>query len=104
MRKITLNNGVEMPILGFGVFQITDLAECERAVRDAGCKPREAVMVGDRIDFDVEPARALGFHTVWVKWGPFRNQTPLRPAQHPDIEVASLGEVPAALDRLARRG
>jgi diketogulonate reductase-like aldo/keto reductase len=30
-----LNNGVEMPILGFGVFQIEDLAECERSVRDA---------------------------------------------------------------------
>ena len=35
MQKIVLNNGVEMPILGFGVFQITDLAECERTVRDA---------------------------------------------------------------------
>jgi 2,5-diketo-D-gluconate reductase A len=35
MQKIGLNNGVEMPILGFGVFQIEDLAECERSVRDA---------------------------------------------------------------------
>ena len=35
MKKIVLNNGVEMPILGFGVFQIEDLAECERSVRDA---------------------------------------------------------------------
>jgi len=35
MQKIVLNNGVEMPILGFGVFQIDDLAECERSVRDA---------------------------------------------------------------------
>ena len=35
MQKIQLNNGVEMPILGFGVFQIEDLAECERSVRDA---------------------------------------------------------------------
>lgn len=35
MRKVVLNNGVEMPILGFGVFQITDLAECERSVVDA---------------------------------------------------------------------
>ena len=34
MQKIVLNNGVEMPILGFGVFQIQDLAECERSVRD----------------------------------------------------------------------
>ncbi|WP_041454599.1 aldo/keto reductase [Anaerolinea thermophila] len=35
MNKVTLNNGVEIPILGFGVFQITDPVECERAVRDA---------------------------------------------------------------------
>jgi len=35
MQKTVLNNGVEMPILGFGVFQIEDLTECERSVRDA---------------------------------------------------------------------
>jgi diketogulonate reductase-like aldo/keto reductase len=33
--NVTLNNGVEMPILGFGVFQVPDPAECERSVRDA---------------------------------------------------------------------
>src|SRR6185436_409234 len=32
---ITLNNGVQMPLLGFGVVQIADLAECERAVSAA---------------------------------------------------------------------
>lgn len=35
MQNITLNNGVQMPILGFGVFQIPDPAQCERAVIDA---------------------------------------------------------------------
>lgn len=35
MQYITLNNGVEMPILGFGVFQISDLAVCEQSVLDA---------------------------------------------------------------------
>jgi 2,5-diketo-D-gluconate reductase A len=35
MRTVTLNNGIEMPILGFGVFQIADPADCERAVSDA---------------------------------------------------------------------
>jgi len=35
MQKVTLNNGVEMPILGFGVFQVSDLKECERSVSDA---------------------------------------------------------------------
>lgn len=35
MQTVTLNNGVEIPILGFGVFQITDPAECERSVVEA---------------------------------------------------------------------
>ncbi|MGR2783794.1 aldo/keto reductase [Bacillus subtilis] len=35
MQKVTLNNGVEMPILGFGVFQIPDAEECEQVVYDA---------------------------------------------------------------------
>jgi len=35
METVKLNNGVEMPILGFGVFQVKDLAECERSVIDA---------------------------------------------------------------------
>lgn len=35
MDNITLNNGLQMPILGFGVFQIPDLKECEQAVLDA---------------------------------------------------------------------
>jgi 2,5-diketo-D-gluconate reductase A len=35
MQTVKLNNGVEMPILGFGVFQVTEQAECERSVYDA---------------------------------------------------------------------
>ena len=35
MQKVTLNNGLEMPLLGFGVFQMNDPAECERSVLDA---------------------------------------------------------------------
>jgi 2,5-diketo-D-gluconate reductase A len=33
--SITLNNGVKMPLLGFGVFQVPDLEECERSVSEA---------------------------------------------------------------------
>ncbi|MBW3522484.1 aldo/keto reductase [Chryseobacterium sp. NKUCC03_KSP] len=35
MYNITLNNGLQMPVLGFGVFQIPDPKECEQAVLDA---------------------------------------------------------------------
>jgi 2,5-diketo-D-gluconate reductase A len=33
--RVTLNNGLEMPLLGFGVFQMRDEAECERSVHEA---------------------------------------------------------------------
>src|SRR6476660_10543352 len=33
--SVTLNNGVGMPLLGFGVFQIPDAEECERSVYEA---------------------------------------------------------------------
>ena len=33
--SVTLNNGVTMPVLGFGVFQIPDAEECERSVSEA---------------------------------------------------------------------
>jgi 2,5-diketo-D-gluconate reductase A len=42
MQKVILNNGVEMPIIGFGVYQIPDANECEQAVYDA-------LMVGYRL-------------------------------------------------------
>lgn len=35
METVKLNNGIKMPILGFGVFQIPDLNECENSVMDA---------------------------------------------------------------------
>jgi diketogulonate reductase-like aldo/keto reductase len=35
MKTITLNNGIEIPILGFGTYQITDSAEVERSVVEA---------------------------------------------------------------------
>lgn len=35
MEYVTLNNGVKMPILGYGVYQVPDLEECERCVLDA---------------------------------------------------------------------
>ena len=34
MQKVKLNNGIEMPILGFGVYQIEDQVLCEQCVYD----------------------------------------------------------------------
>jgi diketogulonate reductase-like aldo/keto reductase len=35
MEYVTLNNGVKMPILGYGVYQIPDAAECERCKKES---------------------------------------------------------------------
>lgn len=35
MQNVLLNNGVEMPLLGFGVFQVTNAEECDRCVYEA---------------------------------------------------------------------
>ena len=35
MKTVKLNNGVEMPLLGFGVYQVANGAECEKAVSEA---------------------------------------------------------------------
>ena len=50
MMYVELNNGVKMPILGYGVFQITDPKECERCVLDA-------IDVGYRL---IDTAQAYG--------------------------------------------
>lgn len=41
----------------------------ERAFEIAGCCAEKSVMVGDRLDNDMIPAKALGMKTVWIKNG-----------------------------------
>ena len=41
----------------------------EKAFEMAGCHPNEAMMVGDRLDNDIIPAKELGMKTVWIRKG-----------------------------------
>ncbi len=41
----------------------------EKAFEMAGCQPHDSVMVGDRLDNDILPAKALGMRTVWIRKG-----------------------------------
>ena len=41
----------------------------EIALKRSDCKPSNAVMIGDRIDNDIIPAKLIGMHTIWVKQG-----------------------------------
>jgi len=65
----------------------------EMALRQAKCEPREAVMVGDRIDNDVRPAKALGWVTIHVRQGESGKQRPRNDAETPDASVAAITDV-----------
>jgi len=41
----------------------------EKAIEMAGCHPHNSVMVGDRLDNDIRPAKSLGMKTVWIRKG-----------------------------------
>ncbi len=41
----------------------------ETALKRSNCCPSEAVMIGDRIDNDIVPAKLLGMRTIWIKQG-----------------------------------
>ena len=41
----------------------------EKALELAGCGTENSVMVGDRLDNDIIPAKALGMKTVWIRKG-----------------------------------
>lgn len=78
-------------------YQITkpDKRIFQIALKRANCTPQEALMVGDRLDNDIYPAKALGFQTVWIKQGFGGLQTPVSQAYQADYEISSLSELPA---------
>ncbi len=64
-----------------------------RALRRAECLPENAVMIGDRIDNDIEPAKKLGMKTIWVKQGFAVYQTPVNDFQKADYAVDRLSDI-----------
>ena len=63
------------------------------ALERAGCKPEEAVMIGDRVDNDIIPAKALGMRTVWIKQGFGKYWVMKDKSERPDYMVNSLMEI-----------
>lgn len=70
-----------------------DVRIYEYALKIANCLPHEAVMIGDRIDNDIAPAKSVGMRTVWVKQGFGRLQTPLSEKDAPDYTIDHLSEL-----------
>lgn len=70
-----------------------DAAFFQLAMEKSGCEPEHAVMIGDRIDNDITPAKSLGWKTIRVKQGLYKSQVPMGPEQRPDFEVGRLRDV-----------
>ena len=60
-------------------------------------------MVGDRIDNDIAPAKALGMAAILLRGGRHRRQRPRSPAEEPDAVVTDVLELEAAIDALLQR-
>jgi HAD superfamily hydrolase (TIGR01662 family) len=65
-----------------------------------GVKPSEAVMIGDRVDTDIQGANRMGITTILHRW---RNRYPVLSSEgfyRPSYSVSSLREVEGVLDQI----
>ncbi len=59
----------------------------EQITKAFGVTPQECIMIGDRIDNDIVPAKQLGMKTILIRAGLHRNQQPRIPFETPDLEM-----------------
>lgn len=70
-----------------------DLRIFTTSLEQANCNPENAVMIGDRLDNDVIPAKKLGMKTVWVRQGFAKYITIRNDNEKPDFIIDSIGEI-----------
>lgn len=63
------------------------------AVDRANCVASETVMIGDRLDNDIFPAKEVGMKTVWIRQGFGGMQKPMNDRYIPDVEISNLEEL-----------
>ena len=98
---------LEKRLENFGIRQWIDLiissADCgfskpsskifQLALQQTSCSASSATMIGDRLDNDIAPAKALGMKTIWIKQG-FSAYSPIQsPSEEPDFTVNSLSDL-----------
>jgi HAD superfamily hydrolase (TIGR01549 family) len=77
-----------------------DPALFAHVVREAGIEPSRSAMVGDRLDYDVRPAKTAGMRAIWVLRGEAPDDpTPAQLAEA-DATIRGLDELAAALELL----
>lgn len=87
-------------VSGHHGFRKPDVRLFLRACEDLGVEPKECIMVGDRIDNDIAPAKLLGMRAVLFRTGRHIRQQPRSWRELPDAEVWSTEELDAALEAL----
>jgi HAD superfamily hydrolase (TIGR01549 family) len=70
------------------------------AVRTAGCNPRQAAYVGNRLDNDIRPARAVGMRTIWLLRGEAPSVPTADTVAEPDAVITQLSRLPVTLEEL----
>jgi putative hydrolase of the HAD superfamily len=73
-----------------------------RVCEDLGVDPSECLMVGDRIDNDIVPAKLLGMRTVLLRTGRHAGQQPRSWDEVPDFEVRDAGGILAAIESILK--
>ncbi len=81
-------------------FRKPDVRLFLRACEDLGVQPVDCIMVGDRIDNDIVPAKLLGMRTVRILTGRHRDQKPRSWDEIPDIEVEDAAGILRAIEAL----
>lgn len=70
------------------------------AAEACGASPAECLMIGDRLDADVVPARRLGMTTIWLRVGRWRDVGARDWTEMPDAEARDADDLATAIDRL----
>jgi FMN phosphatase YigB (HAD superfamily) len=79
-----------------------DIRFYDQIIKEAGVNPQQCIMVGDRIDKDVIPAKLLGMKTILVRVGLHKTQQPRIPFEVPDLELTSITGLAESILKLAR--
>jgi HAD superfamily hydrolase (TIGR01549 family) len=65
----------------------------EAILKKCNCKAEESIMIGDRIDKDIIPAKMVGMKTIRIRTGIHKNQEPRIPEEMADITIEKLEEI-----------
>ena len=110
------SKGLDDRLKDFGIFCYFDMVvasdeigvykpDCKiftHALESANCSPSCAIMVGDRLDNDIIPAKSLGMQTVWVRNGLARYQDVKLGETFADLIVDGLAGMLSVFDSLLK--